>query len=191
MNVIIAPHPDDETICCGGLIVDLLKQRKPVHVIFVTDGRFGSKNPSLRGSNILVNLRKEEARRATSVLGLEERNLTFLDFPDKGVSNNIAVKKRITELLNELKPDAVFYPESTDLHEDHSSIGVFVDEIVGNFGRYRYIVWGEKKGVPKLALDITKYYGRKLAALFQYSTQLGGLPPQIWGNIVSRREIFY
>lgn len=77
---VVAPHQDDETFGCGGLIAKHQKRGSDVQVVFLTDG---SQAP-LDGTGVserreLPALRKEEARRAMASLGVPEQRLHFLD----------------------------------------------------------------------------------------------------------------
>jgi len=89
--LIIAPHPDDEVLACGGLIQQALALGDSVWVVYVTAGD-GSWPPAWRvtgnmfpGPEDYLKLgraRIEEATAGTRVLGLDSTRLTFLDYPD-------------------------------------------------------------------------------------------------------------
>lgn len=91
--LIMAPHPDDEIIGCGGIIQKALAKNLPVHVLFLT---YGDNNQwsfmVYRGHPVLKPeavrqmglVRHDEAIRATAALGLEADRLTFLGYPDFG-----------------------------------------------------------------------------------------------------------
>jgi LmbE family N-acetylglucosaminyl deacetylase len=91
--LILAPHPDDETVGTGGLIQHALEKNIPVHVVFLTNGDFNEwsfiiyrERPVISHENVLKmgEVRHDEAVKATSVLGLSENNLSFLGYPDYG-----------------------------------------------------------------------------------------------------------
>ncbi len=90
--LIFAPHPDDETLGCGGAIQQALREEKIVKVVFVTSGdSFGNdyemtgSSPDLPGGVELGYLRQKEALEATAILGLEKENVIFLGYPDQGL----------------------------------------------------------------------------------------------------------
>ena len=78
--VVLAPHPDDETLGCGGLIALKRDLDVPVTVVFMTDG--GGSHAHLIGSERLVALRRDEAREACDRLGVEPSEVHFLDIED-------------------------------------------------------------------------------------------------------------
>jgi len=91
--LILAPHPDDETLCTGGIIQQALAMDLPIHVVFLTYGdnnewsfvkyrkkvTVGSK--AVEGMGLV---RHGEAVKATGVLGLKPEQLSFLGYPDFG-----------------------------------------------------------------------------------------------------------
>lgn len=90
-----SPHPDDETLAAGGLISQLLAQKNPLKIVFVTRG---NGNPSLFLKDKKVRflpekfietgrVREEEAKRAIKALGGQENNLLFWDYPDGALSS--------------------------------------------------------------------------------------------------------
>lgn len=89
--VIIAPHPDDEVIACGGLIQAALSLNDQVVVVYVTSGDgslpsawriTGNLFPGPEDYIELGRARMEEARAGAKVLGLDTAHLVFLGFPD-------------------------------------------------------------------------------------------------------------
>lgn len=92
--LIIAPHPDDETIATGGIIRNALSQKKRVLVVFITNGDGFTKSAKKYFHLKTVNsadyyqlglIRQKEALEALKSLGLSEQNVIFLGFPDKGL----------------------------------------------------------------------------------------------------------
>jgi LmbE family N-acetylglucosaminyl deacetylase len=91
--LVLAPHPDDESLACGGIIQQAVAMGIPVHVAFLTYGDNNQwsfavyrKRPEL-GSKAVESMglmRHDEAIAATGVLGLRAEQLTFLGYPDFG-----------------------------------------------------------------------------------------------------------
>lgn len=101
--VVIAPHPDDETLGVGGLIYEARLRQIPVSVIYFTSGdgnRVGtmqwSKRPLPRPHHYkaYAKLREQEAIRALSVLGIAAENSYFPAFPDQGLKQLSTPKYR-------------------------------------------------------------------------------------------------
>ena len=86
--LILATHPDDETLGCGGLIARRVHEGRRVVVVVLTDGRallrrFGiAANPS---ETEVSAMRKEETRRSVEILGARAADIRFLDFGLSGV----------------------------------------------------------------------------------------------------------
>jgi LmbE family N-acetylglucosaminyl deacetylase len=91
--LVLAPHPDDETLACGGVIQECAARNIPVRVAFLTYGDNNEfsflvyrKHPILEASAArgMGLVRHDEAVRATGILGLSSTNLVFLGYPDFG-----------------------------------------------------------------------------------------------------------
>lgn len=92
--LVIAPHPDDETLGCGGVIARAARDGVPVAVVFVTQGD-GSRATAAREFKRLQprpaqliamgRMRQEEARAALTALGVSGDALHFLGYPDGGI----------------------------------------------------------------------------------------------------------
>ncbi|WP_255286680.1 MULTISPECIES: PIG-L deacetylase family protein [unclassified Bacillus (in: firmicutes)] len=95
--LVFAPHPDDETLGCGGVIMHALAAGKRVHVVFFTNGDGYTKAASMLVNKNIDNLsswdylelsrvRQLEVFAATKMLGLNPSNITFLGYPDGAVN---------------------------------------------------------------------------------------------------------
>jgi LmbE family N-acetylglucosaminyl deacetylase len=89
--LILAPHPDDETLACGGVIQDAVAHHIPVRIVFLTYGDFNKwsftlyqHSPVFRPQTMraMGEVRRQEALDATAVLGVSSGALTFLGYPD-------------------------------------------------------------------------------------------------------------
>jgi LmbE family N-acetylglucosaminyl deacetylase len=91
--LILAPHPDDETIACGGVIQQALKAGATVKVAYLTNGDHNQiafivyeKRLTFRKGEFIHmgEIRRKEAIKAMKMLGVGEDNLIFLGYPDFG-----------------------------------------------------------------------------------------------------------
>lgn len=114
--LVFAPHPDDETLGCGGTLALLRQNGCAVKVIFVTDGGGAGGLPD--GT---VAIRRKEAAAALNVLGVDD--MVFLDEPDGGFRNTPKFEKYVFELFRKFQPDWLFLPSVLDYHRDHIAIG--------------------------------------------------------------------
>ncbi len=91
--MILVPHPDDEAICCAGVIQDALKAGARVRIVYLTNGDHNEfafivyeRRITLRQGEFihLGEVRQKEAIKAMKFLGLSEKDLVFLGYPDYG-----------------------------------------------------------------------------------------------------------
>jgi len=92
--MILSPHPDDETLCCAGLMQQAHAAGAQVYVTFITSGDGFEFDAALEGRQLrptaaafrsLALKRMQEARAATGVLGVPASHLSFLGYPDGGL----------------------------------------------------------------------------------------------------------
>src|SRR5215472_815318 len=92
--LVVAPHPDDETLCCGGVIQRVVGAGGRVSVVWITSGDASFLDLLLVGRSLtgsaskqraLAARRMREARAAASLLGVPDDRQLFLGYPDRGV----------------------------------------------------------------------------------------------------------
>jgi LmbE family N-acetylglucosaminyl deacetylase len=120
--LVIAPHPDDETLGCGGLIARRALEGRRVVVAVVTDGRalfrrFGVTEPSEAAVSAM---RKDETLRAVRILGADTRDVRFLDFENEKLADERAAAERaLSAILTELSPSEVYVTSPFEGHREH------------------------------------------------------------------------
>jgi LmbE family N-acetylglucosaminyl deacetylase len=117
--LVLAPHPDDETLGCGATIMRKVAADTPVHVVIAADGRHAY--PSSKWSvDALVEMREEEARRACAILGLPCENIIFLRFEDRRLAEHRGLlRDRLVDIINTMNPEEIFVSSIIDNHPDH------------------------------------------------------------------------
>lgn len=94
--LVLSPHPDDESLACGGLIQQVLAAGGKVSIVWITSGdgfewdvvfTERTARPGGKASLELGQRRMQEAKNAARVLGVAEENLYFLGYPDRGLLN--------------------------------------------------------------------------------------------------------
>ena len=169
--LVLAPHADDESLGCGGAIVLHHRQGDRVKVVFATDGAAGDPLGHYRDCDYRE-LRRAEARRAASILGIDE--LTFWDYPDGKLAEAHDLSERVRALLTTDRPDIVYRPSTLEIHPDHRALGVGVEEALRQYrptcGDFCYEIWATVQ--PTHALDITGVWDLKRRAVEQYESQL-------------------
>lgn len=125
--LILSPHQDDEILGCGCLIKKALEEKGRVKCIYMTDGS-QSLSDELTPED-LIELRKVEALRLTSDMGMEEP--IFLGCPDGFLKpDDKETVQKIVEVIEDYRPDAVFIPYFLDGHKDHTAVsGIYLASI--------------------------------------------------------------
>jgi LmbE family N-acetylglucosaminyl deacetylase len=184
--MIIAPHADDESLGCGGLIAQLCARKRFPVVVIVTDGTGSHRSSRLYPSARLRSLREQEARRAVTILGLPLDRLIFLRLPDGAVPVTgpefAAAVTHITNLARAYGCNTILAPWLYDPHGDHEaaqimarSVGNIIDAVV-----LSYPVWGwllpYDSELPEVSpqgwrLDITQNVVTKQRAIAAHVSQ--------------------
>ena len=148
--VIIAPHQDDETLACGGIIARKRNEGLPVHVIFITNGSASHPDHPRLGPPAIAALRAREAMQAMSFLGVERSAVYFLDEPD-GTLKTIAAERqenlvaRLAVLFRTIGPAEIFLPCNPDGSSEHDATFGFVTDAITRAGLqpdiWQYPVW--------------------------------------------------
>jgi LmbE family N-acetylglucosaminyl deacetylase len=169
--LVLAPHPDDESLGCGGAIVLHHRQGDHVKVVFATDGAAGDPLGYYKDCDYKA-LRRAEARRAASILGIDE--LVFWDYPDGKLAEAHDLSERLEGLFTTDRPDIIYRPSTREVHPDHWALGIGVEEALRrcglDCGDFRYEIWATVQ--PTHALDITAVWDLKRKAVEQYESQL-------------------
>ena len=123
-TLVFAPHPDDESLGCGGLIALLRERGQAVHVVFVSDGAMSHPNSRRYDRARRVSLREQEATEACAELGVAPQNITFLRYRDTEVPRRNspgfdAAVEQVNRLITEIGPSHVLVPWRRDPHCDH------------------------------------------------------------------------
>jgi LmbE family N-acetylglucosaminyl deacetylase len=141
---VFAPHPDDETLGCGGTIIRKRRAGAAVRIVFVTDGSMS--HPRLMPPEKMRDLRAAEALAAAQALGVDGRDVVFLDLPDGRLSEHEGEgAQKAAEVLRRDPPAEVFVPYHRDGPPDHLATTGLVLSALRACGQdaavYEYPVW--------------------------------------------------
>lgn len=167
--LVLVPHPDDETIGCGGLLIALHDLGIPTRIILVTDGSGGGELPE--GT---AEIRQREFSAALGHLG---RNLESecWQLPDGSPGTVTDITERIVREIHAFDASLLVAPWPLDLHPDHSLIGQAAREAHRRTpleqGILFYEVWSPLPANRLLEIP-TEHWERKLAALSCHATAL-------------------
>ncbi|RYG65540.1 PIG-L family deacetylase, partial [bacterium] len=151
----VAPHPDDESLGCGGTLALLNEASNEVGVAWVSDGGLSHPNSVKYPRPQLVQLREREALQALAQLGIGADSAYFqrlpdgaLPFPgDSGFQDAAASAQAVIE---EFRPQTLLLPWRRDPHRDHrASWAIWTYASLGlNLNRYEYLVWAFERAAP-------------------------------------------
>jgi LmbE family N-acetylglucosaminyl deacetylase len=166
--VVIAPHPDDESLGCGGLISLACAQGRSLKVIVVSDGSGSHPRSRAYSRTRLRALRENEARRAVSALGLAPRHVDFLRLRDRfvpsaGPAARVAVE-RIVAAARGIDATALFVSWRHDPHCDHQAAYLLARAAQRELGSrlYEYSIWGAALGVSTPVTPATAGFRLKI-----------------------------
>lgn len=170
--LVLAPHPDDEALGCGGTIALLSRRNIPVSVVFLTDGE------SLEGepSSAVAEARRQEGRSACKILGCPEPR--FLGFPDGGLRDCLGgLFQALAGIIGEEQPDIVFAPSPVDFHADHRVAANISLELLKSLNSFRLAFYEIYSTVRFTWLvDIRGAVEEKRRAIMNYQKSLYGRP---------------
>lgn len=174
--MVIAPHPDDLEIACGGTIAKLSKLGKSIVAVDLTRGEMAS-----RGT---PELRKEESAIASGILGIKSR--VNLGIEDGKVFNTWENQIKIAKVVRQFRPQFVMVPYWECRHPDHYRASELSYEALFLAGLKKhedgeeafrpdrviyYMLHTEFE--PSFIVDITNQFETKKAALMAYASQFG------------------
>lgn len=123
--LVVAPHPDDEALGCGGTLFRHIASGDSVVVLIVTDGRLS------RALNFqpeaMANARHKEAMTAASILRVER--LVWLGFPE-GAWSDDQLQIALATRMREVAPDIVYAPCWLDYHPEHRRVADCLAKVV-------------------------------------------------------------
>lgn len=183
--LVVAAHPDDETLGCGGTLARHADAGDQVKAVFLSDG-VGSRNDDDTAPG-----RQDMCRRACQILGIEI--FEFCDFPDNSLDTVplIEVVKQVERWLDSIRPRIVYTHHPFDLNIDHALVyravmtacrplpDSSVEEIY-TFEIPSSSDWltcgGRNSFAPNLFVDISGTLSKKLAALAEYDIEMRPFP---------------
>ncbi len=138
--LVLAPHPDDETLGCGATIMRKVAGGTAVTVVVVTDGQHSH---AAMAPQALAALRREEMTEAGRRLGLKPDAVRWAGFVDGQLTaREHDLEAVLRELLEELRPDEVYTTCAAEPHPDHAALGRAARRAVGSSARLlEYPVW--------------------------------------------------
>lgn len=190
-TLIIAPHADDESLGCGGVISLLRKYGQSVFILLLSDGTMSHPNSKEYPAEKLRNLREKELLDAATILGVPAENVIFCRFPDRNVPSindekfEVSVSG-ISKIIGIIKPQSIFVPWRRDPHPDHKAAFQLINAAeTSNAKIYEYPIWlkelGESGDEPTseesmpFRLNISSVISQKQEAISKHLSQITDL----------------
>lgn len=145
--LILSPHPDDEIIGLGGLILQILQKKGKVYIVYLTDGE---------GSNAYSDKERIKQERllliknVLSELRINEDQIYWLHLedgqvPDQSSQTFLSVSDKLAEIIEQTKPDVVLATHFLDRHADHIACSQLAEKAVSESAHscqlWLYLVW--------------------------------------------------
>jgi len=169
--LVVAPHPDDEAIGCGGAICLHAERGDKVSVIFLTSGELGLRHLPPSDAR---RIREAEAEEAATILGVTSTG--FLRQPDWFLNDRIDQTRRLVDAeVARTSPDLIYSPHGGEWHPDHQAASTIAAGLaVVAHGDVK--VWGYEVWTPLATFEaienISSVMARKLQAVRAYGSQL-------------------
>lgn len=218
-TLVVAPHPDDESLGCGGAIGLLRSLGCAVQVLVMSDGTLSHPHSRRYPALALRVLREAETQSAMSILGVNAAAVTFLRLQDGSIPTSEAVGFEQTvsacqNYLAKLAPKTIFLPWRWDPHPDHRATWMIIQAAIGNLQALprviQYPIWDwdpEQRGNISTSeqmvgwrLDISSVLELKLRAIAAYRSQTTNLidddpegfrlTPEMLSNFVQSWEVY-
>ena len=193
--LVILAHPDDPEFFCGATIAEWVQQGNQVSYCLLTKGDKGV-NKEFQTSGDIRQLRVDEQTQAARQLGVND--ITFLDNEDGYLVPTLELRKEVTRVIRQKKPQILVTCDPTNYfmndnyinHPDHRAAGqiaidavfpaagnpLFFTELITEEQLYPHgveEVWLSLPKEPNLVLDVTATWDKKIAALLQHRSQIG------------------
>ena len=173
----IAPHPDDEIIGCGGLLVRSRATRSRVRVVIMTDGTASHRSSTTYPSKRLARIRRTESRHALKRVGVTAAETVFVSFEDGAADRWKVDSNAMTRFRHALTGnwDCIAGPCDYDAHPDHRQTAKIVRQARRDLPYLSYPIWsdGRRSGGPHYRLHLGHVRDQKRSILKVYRSQLG------------------
>jgi LmbE family N-acetylglucosaminyl deacetylase len=184
--LVVAAHPDDEILGCGGTILKHINNGDDVNILFISDGESSRKN----GTSIKIDQRKKKAIKVARLLG--SRSPIFLNLKDNSLDGYLLLEiiKKIELVFKKIRPEIIYTHFKNDLNVDHQITYKAVMTVCRpgemNFVKEIYSFeissstdWAHPQldaFRPNVIVDIGRFLKKKISLIKIYSKELRRYP---------------
>ena len=198
-TLVVAPHADDESLGCGGLIALLAEAGQEVWILLLTDGTGSHRGSRTHDAEARRNLREDELAAAATSLGVPAERVLPMRLPDGDVPHlgdprfepSADVLRALVETTG---AGALLVPWRRDPHPDHLAAWQLADRALVRVGErhatsaaaprlLEYLVWARERGTPEempqageaqvWRADIRRVQAKKRCAIAAHRSQAG------------------
>lgn len=173
--LVLAPHPDDETLGCGGSLALHAEAGDPVRVVFLTNGAGGDISGKYN-REAYIRLRREEALSACGCLGITD--VVFWPYEDRALGIDDRLTVDLIGLIDAFEPALIYAPSPAEYHPDHRAASWSVEKALRACGADAELFFYEVNQPLSVShlVDITPVLQKKIKALKCYQSQLAERP---------------
>lgn len=190
--LVVAVHPDDETLGCGGTLLKHKSNKDEIHWLICS---------SLKKNHSYYIQREQEIKKVSKIFNFSSVNFLNLETTKIDQCSMHDLIEKISKVITKVKPNILYLPFKEDIHSDHKKIFQASYSCTKSF-RYPYIkkiymmeTLSETEFAPSLSndsfipntfVDIEKYIDKKVQIMSIYKSEIGNHPfPRSKKNILS------
>jgi len=193
--LVLCAHNDDHTIGAGGTIAKYKREGKKIVVVIFS---YGENTHLWLKKKVTIKMRVEESKRSDKILGI--KNVVYLGLTESKFKKEFKeknIEKKLTRVIERENPSKIFTHSIDDPHPDHRAVYnlalSITDKIKYKGEIYSFEIWNpvnlRKRDNPKLVVDITKTFDKKINAIKTHKSQKMSIISLLWN--VYRKDFFH
>jgi N-acetylglucosamine malate deacetylase 1 len=167
--LVVSPHPDDESLGCGGTLRGHVLAGDVVRVLFLTSGENGGHGMP---PELVADLREGEAAEAAAILGVAK--ITFCREKDGSLATTPSLVEHVRRAIEDTAPDVIYLPHDQEMHPDHRAAVDVVRYVLERTARrpevWMFEVWTPTQRIDQV-IDISAFVEVKRQAIRAYRSQ--------------------